>query len=380
MDRFYGIGAQMNRPIPGYDCPYHSTYLNATYTIGVKQVTVPNGICIFETDIGTPITRHNEGAYYKQSTRGSKLVVRQIATVGNYDYLWDYSFYVDGTITVDAHASGYVQGNYYRPDDLGRWGPRVGDTLAGTLHTHVMNFKADFDLLGTANTFIKTDIVVENITQPWYPEHGQFEMMRYNISEVQTEDEGLMDLPPNGQSMYQIVNKDKPNKWGEPRGYRLIPGLSNVHLASKRSPFFLKSAEFAKQAFAVSRQHDTEPASTAALNQNMPKAPLVEFWKFFDGESLVQEDLVAWVNLGMHHYTRAEDMPNTLMSEAHSSFMFAPHNWGDSELTVDLANAIIFNAGSNGTVITETNGVTPPSCLALGPDDDFEGMWAPAAF
>lgn len=51
---------------------------------------------------------------------------------------------------------------------------------------------------------------------------------------------------------------------------------------------------------------------------------MVEFYKFFDGESLVQEDLALWFNLGMHHYTRAEDIPNTLMTEAHSSIMFAP--------------------------------------------------------
>jgi primary-amine oxidase len=261
MDRYYGIGEQTNRLIPGYDCPYHATYFNVSYTAGTDFVTVPNAICIFETDIGTPVTRHTDSTYM-QSTKGSKLVVRQISTIGNYDYLWDYAFYVDGTITVDAHASGYVQANYYRPDDEGQWGPRFEETIAGTLHTHVMNFKADFDLVDTKNSFMRTDIIVENITQPWFPEYGTFEMMRYNISTVETEDGGLLDMPTNGQSMFTIVNKDKPNKWGQPRGYRILPGLSNICLASKLSPFFLKSAEFAKQPFAISRHHDTEQGAS----------------------------------------------------------------------------------------------------------------------
>lgn len=373
----------MGKLVPGYDCPYHATYWDAEFTSGVENMRVNGSICIFETDIGVPITRHTDRTYV-QSTKGSKLVVRQIATIGNYDYLWDYQFYVDGTIGVDAHASGYVQGTYYRPEDEGQWGPRISDLLSGTLHSHVMNFKADFDLIDTANTFVKTDIIVENVTQEWFPEEGSFEMMRYNFTELQTEDEGFLNPPANGQSMYTVVNKDKLNQWGEPRSYRIIPGLSPVHLPMMNSPFFLKSGQMAKQQFAVSRHHDTEQQSSATLNQNVPDAPIVEFWKYFDGEDLVQQDLVTWFNLGMQHYTRSEDIPNTLMSEAHSSILFAPQNWGDAELTQDLQNAVIYNyKGGDEMVVPETNGVQPPSCFVTGPEDEllgvFEGIGIPDA-
>lgn len=36
-------------------------------------------------------------------------------------------------------------------------------------------------------------------------------------------------------------------------------------------------------------------------NMNLPGAPPVDFHKFFDGENITQDDLVAWVNVGMHH-------------------------------------------------------------------------------
>lgn len=172
-DRFYGIGGQTARLVPGYDCPYHATYLNGTFTDGESLVNTKNAICIFETDLGHPITRHRDGTYL-QSTKGSALVVRVIATVGNYDYLWDYTFGIDGSIGIDARASGYVQANYYRPDDEAKWGPRMQETIAGTLHTHVMNFKADFDLIDSKNTFLKTDIIVENITQRMLSTFFQF--------------------------------------------------------------------------------------------------------------------------------------------------------------------------------------------------------------
>ncbi|KAH7324802.1 copper amine oxidase [Stachybotrys elegans] len=381
IDRFYGIGAQVGRLVPGYDCPYHATYWGTEFTSGLNEIRTNSSICIFEADIGVPITRHTDPSYI-QSTKGSKLVVRQIATVGNYDYLWDYAFYVDGTVTVDAHASGYVQGTYYRPEDEGKWGPRIHERLSGTLHSHVMNFKADFDLVDEENTFVKTDIIVENVTQPWFPERGTFEMMRYNITEL--EEETLLPNPANGQSMYTIVNKKHANKWGEARGYRMLPGLSNVHLPAINSPFFNISGQFAKQAFSVSRHHDGEQQSSATLNQNVPDAPLIEFWKYFNGEDISQKDLVIFFNLGMQHYTRSEDIPNTLMSEAHSSIMFAPQNWGDHEGTVDLQNAIIYNRDPDAELVEpETNGVNPPACYALGPEDAllgvFEGMGIPYA-
>ncbi|KAH6723513.1 copper amine oxidase [Leptodontidium sp. MPI-SDFR-AT-0119] len=355
-DRFYGIGALMGRLIPGYDCPYHATYWNSTIHGAESTNTNINSICIFETDIGHPITRHSAETY-KQATKGSALVVRVVATVGNYDYLWDYTFMTDGAI-----------GDH--------WGPRIAETITGTLHTHVMNFKVDFDIIDDKNSFVKTDLIIENITQPWYPERGTFEMARLNFTELQTEDEGLLpSTVANGQTMYTIQNNAHKNKWGVPRGYRIVPGVSNVHLPSMLSPWFLKSGQYAKQAMAVSRQHDTEPYSSAALNQNLPEAPLVEFWSFFNGESLRQEDLVVWVNLGMHHYTRSEDLPNTLMSEAHSSVVFAPQNWGDVEGTRDLANAVIYNRGEGDIAGPFTNGVNPPSCFALGPEDELLGVF-----
>jgi primary-amine oxidase len=378
-DRYYGIGTQMGlntaRLVPGYDCPYHAIYWDSKFTDGVTNRQINASICIFETDIGVPITRRNDPEYV-QATKGSKLVVRQVASIGNYDYIWDYGFWVDGTITVDAHASGYVQATYYRPEDQGKWGPRISDLLSGTLHTHVMAFKADFDLVDEKNTFVKTEIVVENVTQPWFPEHGEFEMMGYKTSDLETEDEGLFNMPVNGQAMYQIVNKEHKNKWGEHRGYRVMPGVSPVHLPSQNSPFFRKSGQFAKQQFAVSRQHDHEQQATATLNQNVPEAPMLEFWKYFNGESLAQEDLVLWFNLGMQHYTRAEDMPNTLMSEAHSSIMFAPQNWGNAELTTDLQNSVIFNFKDGVNQATpETNGVEPPTCFVMSPTDELSGLF-----
>jgi primary-amine oxidase len=46
------------------------------------------------------------------------------------------------------------------------------------------------------------------------------------------------------------------------------------------------------------------------------------------------EDLVVWVNLGMHHLTRAEDLPVTPMMW--QSFKLRPNNFFDRNPAIDL--------------------------------------------
>jgi primary-amine oxidase len=63
----------------------------------------------------------------------------------------------------------------------------------------------------------------------------------------------------------------------------------------------LENANWARYNLAVSLRKETEPSSSAMWNLNLPGEPMVDFHKFFDGENITQQDLVAWINVGMHH-------------------------------------------------------------------------------
>lgn len=228
-----------------------------------------------------------------------------MSQIGNYDYMFDYKFHQDGSLEVVARASGYLQSSFYYPDQS-RYGPRIQEATQGSFHDHVLNYKADFDILGTANSFQVTDLVLRNSSQPWFPELGEFEQMELDIHNL--EEEAAFNWAPNNNAMYCVTNEDETNEWGSPRSFRILPGRSNIHLTTLNSPFSAKNAEFAKTHLAVTRQHDTEPYSNSIANVNLPAKPQQDFSKFFDGESLDQEDLVVWFNLGMHHFTRSEGM------------------------------------------------------------------------
>jgi Cu2+-containing amine oxidase len=67
-----------------------STFWNLTYHSGNGSVVNTNSMCIFEADMNFPLSRHRSGASNEfgfsslGTVKGAQLIVRAIATVGNY--------------------------------------------------------------------------------------------------------------------------------------------------------------------------------------------------------------------------------------------------------------------------------------------------------
>ncbi|KAJ5725347.1 amine oxidase catalytic domain-containing protein [Penicillium malachiteum] len=154
-------------------------------------------------------------------TQKTALVLRTTAVVGNYDYTVDYIFYLDGTIEVKVRASGYIQGAYYIPGESEKYGYRVHDQFATSMHDHVINFKADLDVLGTKNTLMKVNVEPRDQVFPW-SEGETLSTMGLNQTPIQIEC-GL-NWTANSQSMYIVLHTESTNAWGEMRGYRIMPG------------------------------------------------------------------------------------------------------------------------------------------------------------
>ncbi|KAI1372933.1 copper amine oxidase [Hypoxylon crocopeplum] len=371
-DTHFSLGADLFPLVEGFDCPFGSTFWNVTIHNKNTTTTNPNSICIFESDAGFPLSRHRAGGAsndYGFSNLGvvkaSLLTLRSIATVGNYDYLFDYAFHVDGSLEITVRASGYLQSSFFYRDQ-GAWGPRIQEATQGSLHDHVLTWKVDFDILGTENNLQVTELKTVNTTQPWWPELGAFEQIQLESYNVETERE--LHWADNGQLMYAVNHASATNKWGAPRGYRIVPGKSNIRLSTLDSPFSRHNTALSKAHVAVTRQHDTEPWGNSVQNLNMPWKPQQDFTRFFDGESVEGVDLVVWLNLGMHHFTRAEDVPVTLYSEAVSSIMFAPQNFFDNAQDGDLRNRRWYtvpdatDSSDVTALVSEAYGIELPQC------------------
>lgn len=158
LDSEYGFGETAFELVSGFDCPAYATYLNTSFYAGETTHTHPNSICMFEIDTGYPIQRHTTFSY-ASVTKNIVFFVRSVSTVGNYDYLFDYEFYLDGSIHVTVRASGYIQSSFWASNMGGQDGFHIHDNLAGSLHDHVLNYKLDLDVAGTANSLVSTALV-----------------------------------------------------------------------------------------------------------------------------------------------------------------------------------------------------------------------------
>ncbi|KAF7289645.1 Amine oxidase catalytic domain-containing protein [Mycena chlorophos] len=366
MDGGFGMGTATRSVILGYDCPHEAHLLPAITHTDVGTLVRRDAICVFERDSGRPLSRHT--GYMKNemgAIKGYELVVRTISTVGNYDYLFDYTFQLDGTIEVRISASGYLQGAWW--DDAEHdYGTKIRETYMGSLHDHVINYKLDFDIAGTRNSFMKITLENEVVQQPWFADDwGQDVSQQKIVREiVKTEDDTLLDYPRNLEAAYVVLNQEELNKWGNPRGYAIHPGMSPIHLTNLNNKRTEKNMNFAKQHIGVTRRKETELSSSSMWNINLPGDPPTHFYDYFDGESIEQEDLTAWVNLGMHHIPRAEDSPMTLTNIATSSVLLTPFNFNDFDPAMESMNAIIIGVPEPGAAWSaDENGVESAYCV-----------------
>ncbi|RDW84682.1 hypothetical protein BP6252_02272 [Coleophoma cylindrospora] len=330
LDTFYNMGALMFELVPGYDCPAYASYLDTTWWREGKKAYNKNSICLFEFTADHPIQRHTASEYVSVS-RNTYFIVRTVSTVGNYDYTIEYIFYLDGAIEVKIRASGFIFSSYWSTGRSPEYGFRIHDQVASSIHTHVLNFKADVDVGGTQNTLTRVGIEHAEIDYPWdaLPPRNTMHLTR----QVVTEEAGF-NWPANTRETFFIGDNTSLNAWGQEKGYIVRPGTgmgSPVHLVIQNSTAISKAVEWASMDFWVTRQKDTEIKSGSPFNPQDIHNPLIDFSRFIDGENIEQKDLVIYFNLGGHHVPHSGDLPNTLSHTSASSMMFLPHNFHDRD-------------------------------------------------
>lgn len=169
------------------------------------------------------------------------------------------------------------------------------------------------------------------------------------------------------EGAYVVTNEEAHNGWGNPRGYAVHPGplcrLANLN--SKRTE---QSVNWAKHHLSVTRRRENEPSSSSMWNGNLPGRPPVDFYKFFNNESIAQEDLILWANLGTHHIPRAEDSPNTLTNVATSYLLLVPWNFNDYDVSMESHNSVLVNSDGGGNWEIREK-VRQPMCGAKPPEE-----------
>ena len=322
--------------IPGYDCPAYATYTKA--------------FCLFEYPKDYPMSRHSDEQYY-HATKNIAFLLRSVSTVSNYDYQTTYEFYYDGSIQVLVRASGYIQAsNNVNTTDAWDYGFHIRNHLSGSMHDHVLNFKADLDIKGTKNSLFKTEFVPHSQVYPW-SKGKVINTMKADRSFIENEDEGKINWAPNSAASYAVVNKDEKNEFGEYPGFKIYPSTgSSIHLTVQNSSQFPDSVNWATHPLYALQRKDTEPTSAHPAFDS-----IIDFNKYFDGDSLDQEDIVLYFNLGMHHMPDTHDLPVTVFQAAQSGITLRPQNYLRQDNSISTRNQIDVTE-KNGKAVVETYG------------------------
>lgn len=153
IDAGWAMGTSTFELAPGIDCPEIATFVDLYHYFDTdKPVFHKNALCIFEMNTGMPLRRHFnsnfQGGYnFYGGLENNVLVLRTTSTVYNYDYIWDFLFYLNGVVEVKVSATGYIHATFFTPNGL-HYGTKVYNYVLGNLHTHLIHYKVDLDIAG----------------------------------------------------------------------------------------------------------------------------------------------------------------------------------------------------------------------------------------
>lgn len=330
----YGLGATAMALLELNDCPRHAYYMDGVFaSADGRPVIQPNMICIFERYSGDIGWRHSEmpvmGLDIRESRPKVTLVARMAASVGNYDYIFDWEFQTDGLIRIKVGLTGMlmVKGtpyeNIYNISNVNDMtGTLVSENVIGVVHDHFVSFHLDMDIDGANNSFAKVNLVKENTLPGQSPRRSYLKAKR---KVAKTENDAKIKLKLYDPSEFHVFNPSKRSRLGNPTGYKIIPGGNAASLLDLDDPPQIRAAFTNNQIWVTPHNKSEQWAGGLLVSQSKGDDTLA-VWSARNRE-IENKDIVLWYTLGFHHIPCQEDFP--VMPTVSSSFELKPVNFFD---------------------------------------------------
>ncbi|KAH0504964.1 Retina-specific copper amine oxidase [Microtus ochrogaster] len=378
LDSSFGLGKNNRALVRGVDCPYQATMIDIHVLVDTEAVRLlPGSVCVFEEAQGLPLRRHHNyiGGHFYGGLASSGLVVRSVSSVGSYDYIWDFILYPNGALEGRVHATGYINTVFLNggAESL-LFGNRVGERVLGAVHTHAFHFKLDLDVAGLKNWVVAEDSVFEPVAAPWSPEH-QLQRLQLTRQVLSREDQAAFPL---GSSLprYLYLATNQTNAWGHQRGYRIqIHSPRGIHVPLESD--IERALSWGRYQLVVTQRKEEEYQSSSIYYQNDLRTPTMAFADFINNETLLGEDLVAWVTASFLHIPHAEDIPNTVTVGNSVGFLLQPHNFFDEDPSIFSPGNIYFERDEDaGLCSVNPVACTPQlaACVPNLPSFSYEGL------
>lgn len=352
---FGGVASAME---PGRDCPAHATYFDT-------WVIQPDGspkerqrvACLFEQPAAEPAWRHTRDGGVVESRARRDLILRMVMGAGNYDYLFDWVFKQDGSIRVNLAATGIDQmkavaarsaadvadglddgssstngngstnGSARNGEADDRYGRFVAPHLVAVNHSHIFNFRFDFDIDGQNNSLLIDNLVTE--VQP--EENARRSVWRVETEVAGRENDAKRTASLSEPEIWRVVNPARVGPMGYPSGY-LLEGHGIKTLLSP-DDYLQQRAGFSEHTLWATPMNPAEIFAAGDYPTNSAAGAGLPHWTS-ENRRIENTDIVLWYTIGFHHVARPEDWP-ILPLELHG-FNLIPAAFFDRNPAIDL--------------------------------------------
>jgi primary-amine oxidase len=319
----------------GQDCPDNAVYFEQIYAnIKGTPALRPRAACLFEQSAGEIAWRHE--ANVVESRKARDLVLRTIGIFGNYDYVTDWIFRQDGSIRVRVGATGVdevkgVKSRTAAEDSDGQasaYGRFIAENTVGVDHDHYFSFRLDFDIDGTANSFVRDRLSVKRLpaTSPrkslWIAEPET----------AKTEQEARLHMSMDKPEIWRVVNPSVKSPLGYPVGYELMPGETGMSLLLPED-YPQKRAGFTDYQLWVTPYNDSERYAAGDYPMQSKGGDGLPAWTKAN-RGIENTDIVLWYTMGFHHVPHSEDWP--VLPTVYHEFELHPYNFFARNPALDL--------------------------------------------
>jgi primary-amine oxidase len=334
----YGVGKLATSLVPGGDCPRYATFFGDVLADDRgAPVERPRIACLFERDAGDVAWRHYELLRdHTESRPARELVLRLVAAIGNYDYVFDWVFRQDGTIKIAVGATGIDEVKAVAARNAAEQGKEPADATGRFIaehtvavnHDHFFCYRLDLDVDGVDNSFFADRIETvkgkaKSLRKSWWVVRPQL---------LEHESEAKLHISMEKPALWRTVNPKLRGPGGYPVGFELRPGHSAMSLLDA-ADFPARRAGFARYSLWVtSYAADERWAAGDYPNQAKGGAGLPQ-WTSHD-RRIDDRDIVLWYTLGFHHVVRPEDWP--VLPTSWHEFELRPVNFFPRSPALDL--------------------------------------------
>lgn len=312
----YKAADYMREQVKGLDYPEYASLLSFHTTTSDGRIRFKKDIVSIYEKKSDFLWRHND-----EGLSGIELYVSTLHVIGNYDYIFNWIFTLDGRIKFQVCPSGIIRTSASNKiisqhhDIVG--GSLVSPNVVATTHSHCANVRIDFAVDGKNNTVAEINSKQLKKNNPYGNTFDEEEII------LKSEKEAIRKQNSNSLRSWVVYNKNSKNYLGDSRGYKIEPGKSVVSLYQPNQRI-AKRANFLLNDINVSLHRDGEYYSMGKYPVESEKDTGIRSY-IKNNENIVNKDIVVWHSFGFGHKPHVEQYP--VMNKELFEFSIIPHNF-----------------------------------------------------